>query len=92
MLKTILGVSLATAAAFVFMALQTGLISTKRPLSEEELAEVKAVAAKKVAPARARFPEDLAPAARAQPVAAAADFAVANKPHKLAMFHHIISP
>jgi hypothetical protein len=70
---------------FFFMGLQTGAFGPNRGrVNDEEKQEAKAAPVKKTAPARAKFPEDLAPAARAQPVPAAAAFAVANKPHKLA--------
>src|SRR5437762_587093 len=85
MLKAIIGGAVAMAALFFFMGLQTGAFGPNRGRdNDEEKQETKEARAKKTAPARARFPEDLAPAARAQPVPAAAEFAVANKPHKLA--------
>jgi len=85
MLKAIIGGAVAAAALFFFMGLQTGAFGPNRGRgNNEENQESKEARAKKTAPARARFPEDLAPAARAQPVPAAAEFAVANKPHKLA--------
>jgi hypothetical protein len=82
MMKAIIGFSVAAAAVTFFAALQAGVIGPNRTrVNADEKSEAK-VEAKK--PTRAKFPEDLAPAARAQPVPAAADFAVANKPHKLA--------
>jgi hypothetical protein len=84
MMKTYFGCGIAAAAAFVFMGLQTGLFGLNRHSAfDEEQAEVVA-ATRKRAKERAKFPDDLAPAARAQPVAVAADFKVADKPHKLA--------
>jgi hypothetical protein len=85
MLKAIIGGAVAMAALFFFMGLQTGAFGPNRGRgSNEENQETKEARAKKSAP-RARFPEDLAPAARGQPVPAAAEFAVGNKPHKLAI-------
>jgi hypothetical protein len=84
MFKAIIGGAVAMAALFFFMGLQSGAFGPNRGRgSDAENQEAKEARLKKAAP-RARFPEDLAPAARAQPVPAAADFAVANKPHKLA--------
>jgi hypothetical protein len=84
MFKALIGCSVATAATFFFMGLQTGVFGPNRGrTSADETQEVKAAPTKKTASVRAKFPEDLAPAARARPVPAAADFIVSNKPHKL---------
>jgi hypothetical protein len=80
-MKTVFGCSMAAVAAFAFMGLQTGLFGPRASKSSDEPAEVKVV--KKSAVVRAQFPEDLAPAARAKPVAAAAEFKVGDRPHKM---------
>lgn len=80
-MKTFIGCMMAATAAFLFMGLQTGLFGP--PRSSGESREVEAVAKKPTTP-RAKFPEDLAPAARAQPVAVAAMFTPnSEKPHKM---------
>jgi hypothetical protein len=83
MIKAIIGISVAGAATLFFAALQSGVFGPNRGQASADEKQERKVEAKKEAPTRARFPEDLAPAARAQPVAAAAAFAVANKPHKI---------
>jgi len=83
MMKMFFGCSLAAAAAFAFMGLQTGLFGPNRsPRAGEEPVDAKPAIVKS-APSRARFPDDLAPAARAKPVAAAAPFKGGDKPHKM---------
>lgn len=84
-MKTFFGCTTAAALAFLFMGLQTGLFVTHPVDSETEVegeeAPPTAVVQKKK---RAKFPEDLAPAARAKPVAAAAEYRPSDdKAHKL---------
>jgi hypothetical protein len=84
MYKALIGCSVAAAAMLFFGALQSGVFGPNRVrVRADEKPEAKTETAKKAAIVRARFPEDLAPAARAQPVAAAADFKVGVGRHKL---------
>jgi hypothetical protein len=76
-LKDFIVISLAVVIVMFFGVLYSGKIDLAHDVADEN-EEVQ------TQPPRARFPEDLAPAARTQPVAAAAAFAIANKPHKLA--------
>jgi hypothetical protein len=82
-LKDLLVISLAVVVVLFFKALYSGKIDLDHNTQSvaDDNGEVRSSAA------RAKFPEDLAPAARAQPVAAAAAFAIANKAHKLAFLH-----
>jgi hypothetical protein len=71
-----------SALVFLAMALQMGLLHTAPSRdSESTTAEQPVAATVKV---RARFPEDLAPAARAQPVPEAADYKFGPAPHPMA--------
>lgn len=81
MQKSVMACIIAGGAGFLFMGYQTGMFGSGR--SPSDVPEVKVEAKVEVKKPLAKFPEDLAPSARAQPVAAAADFKVAEKPHKL---------
>jgi hypothetical protein len=84
MVKALVVVSLVVVVVLFFGALYSGIIGPDRTrVGADENQEVQP----EPPVARAKFPEDLAPAARAQPVAGAADFAIANKPHKLAFLN-----
>jgi hypothetical protein len=83
-MKIFIGITAATAAAFLFMGLQTGLFGPNRNRADDDAPEAQIVKEHKAPQKpRARFPEDLAPAARARAVPDAADFKAANKPHKV---------
>jgi hypothetical protein len=84
-MKLFFGISAAAAAAFFFMALQTGVFGPRRFHDDEDGVEVKEAKVKKAPVTRAKFPEDLAPAARAKPVPAAAEYKFGNPPHKFAV-------
>ena len=73
--------SVLSALAFVAVGLQTGIFRGERAPADENSVVEEAPAA----PARptARFPEDLAPAAQARPVPAAAEYKFGPVPHPL---------
>src|SRR5262245_35981830 len=77
-MKVLLICASLSAMVFVAMGLQLGMFGENRRTGERRV-----VVPKKAAAPKARFPEDLAPAAQGQPVAAAADFEPGDRPHKL---------
>lgn len=79
-MKVILICASVSGLVFVAMGLQLGMFGSNRRASTE--APSVAVEKKPAAP-RGKFPEDLAPAAQGQPVAAAAAFEPGDRPHKL---------
>jgi len=78
-MKAVLLCSVLAGLSFFGAAWQMGLLSPARP--EEKKEEAVAVVPKSAT--RARFPEDLAPAARAKPLPQAKGFAATDKPCKL---------
>lgn len=82
-MKTAVAFVMTSAAAFLFMGFQTGLFGPARTdLDDAEAVAVRKANEEKPA-ARSQFPQDLAPAARAQAVPTAAAFEVADKPHRI---------
>ena len=73
------------AIGFFAMGMQLGLFGNQQhSAAREEEPEAEAEAERKpLLPKRAKFPEELALAARTQPVPIAADFKVSNEPHKM---------
>lgn len=79
-MKVYVACSIVITLGFVAMGMQLGLFGNHKKGAGDAVA---AAPEKKVAPARAKFPEELAPAAQAQPVAIAAPYTVADLPHKM---------
>jgi hypothetical protein len=69
------------AIAFMAIGLQMGLVGTGRPEGDEPTKEDEPDPTPKVLP---KFPDDLAPAARAKPVAAAAQYKPGSDAHPIA--------
>lgn len=67
---------------FFAMGMQLGLFGNQQTETYDDEPKV-VVEEKKSLPKRAKFPEELAPAARTQPVPIAAAFVVSNQPHKM---------
>lgn len=68
---------------FFAMGMQLGLFGNQQTETFEEEPEVVEEEKKPLLPKRAKFPDELAPAARTQPVPIAAEFKVSNQPHKI---------
>src|SRR5437899_7055543 len=79
-MKVYVACSIVITLGFVAMGMQLGLFGNHKKSSGDAVA---AAPEKKLAPARAKFPEELAPAAQAQSVPIAAAFAPADLPHKI---------
>jgi len=71
-----------SAVVFVAMGMQLGMFGGNRRASNET-PETPVVEKKPVAAPKAKFPDELAPSARGEPVAVAAAFEPGDRPHKL---------
>jgi hypothetical protein len=79
-MKVYFACSVVIVLGFVAMGMQLGLFGNHKKSSGDAVA---AAPEKKLAPAKAKFPEELAPAAQAQPVPIAAAFHASDLPHKM---------
>ncbi|MCI0681244.1 MAG: hypothetical protein L0Y71_04000 [Gemmataceae bacterium] len=68
---------------FFAMGMQLGLFGNQRPVEEGET-EQAAAEEEPILLTRAKFPDELAPALKGEPVAIAAAFEAGNRPHKMA--------
>jgi hypothetical protein len=92
MLKPIIACVSISGLAFLFIGLQTGLFGNRPPDDDEEEGQVVSVESRPAGsskkkkdepPPRAKFPDDLQPAARAMPVEKAAAYASGERVHKM---------